>query len=111
MTTNALERQAILRASTISSGIFLFIMYAKYGCIQVTLIIMTSYGSSPSFAHAILAPESAIDCGFSFLEPEGLVSWIGLSIISSQNTPGGMGRYWDPIFASISASSLLALLT
>jgi hypothetical protein len=32
-TTKALDRRIILRASTVSSGSVLFIMYAKYGCI------------------------------------------------------------------------------
>jgi hypothetical protein len=40
-----------------------------------------------------------------------LLSFIDLSMISSQKTPGGMGRHWDPMFAKLSASSLLALLT
>jgi hypothetical protein len=32
-------------------------------------------------------------------------------MISSQKTPCGTGKHWDPIFAKLSASSLLALLT
>jgi hypothetical protein len=42
----ALDRRIILFASTVSSGSVLFIMYARYGCIQVSSIIMTSSGST-----------------------------------------------------------------
>jgi hypothetical protein len=40
----ALDRRIILLASTVSLGSALFIMYAKYGCIQVSSIIITSSG-------------------------------------------------------------------
>jgi hypothetical protein len=40
-----------------------------------------------------------------------LLFFIDLSMISSQKTPGGIGKHWDPIFAKLSASSLLVLLT
>jgi hypothetical protein len=43
--TKALDRRIILLASTVSLG-SVFIMYAKYGCIQVSSIIMTSSGSA-----------------------------------------------------------------
>jgi hypothetical protein len=45
-TTKALDRRIILFASTVSSGSVLFIMYARYGCIQFSSIIMTSSGSA-----------------------------------------------------------------
>jgi hypothetical protein len=45
------------------------------------------------------------------LELKFLLSFIDLSMISSQKTPGGTGRHWDPMFAKLSASLLLALLT
>jgi hypothetical protein len=45
-TTKALDRHIINFASTVSSGSVLFIMYARYGCIQVSSIIMTSSGSA-----------------------------------------------------------------
>jgi hypothetical protein len=44
--TKALDRRIILFTSTASSGSALFIMYARYGCIQVSSIIMTSSGSA-----------------------------------------------------------------
>jgi hypothetical protein len=44
--TKALDHRIILFASTVSSGSVLFIMYARYGCIQVSSIIMTSSGSA-----------------------------------------------------------------
>jgi hypothetical protein len=44
-TTKALDRRIILFACTVSSGSALFTIYAKYGCIQVSSIIMTSSGS------------------------------------------------------------------
>jgi hypothetical protein len=40
----------------------LFIMYAKYGCIQVSSIIMTSSGSAVLFIPILLDPEPAITC-------------------------------------------------
>jgi hypothetical protein len=44
-TTKALDRRIILLALTVSLGSVLFITYAKYGYIQVSLIIMASSGS------------------------------------------------------------------
>jgi hypothetical protein len=55
----ALDHRIILFASTVPSGSALFIMYAKYGCIQVSLIIMTSSGSA---VLAFLAPELIVWC-------------------------------------------------
>jgi hypothetical protein len=40
----------------------LFIMYAKYGCIQVSSIIMTSSGSAVLSVPNLLAPEPAVAC-------------------------------------------------
>jgi hypothetical protein len=40
-----------------------------------------------------------------------LLFFIDCSIISSQKTPCGTGKHWDPMFAKLSASSLLALMT
>jgi hypothetical protein len=40
-------------------------------------------------------------------EVDFLLFFIDLSMISSQKTPGGIGRHWDPMFARLSASSLL----
>jgi hypothetical protein len=101
--TKALDRRIILHASTIFSGSVLFIMYAKYGCIQVSSIIMTSSGSAVLSVPDLLAPEPSSGL-------EVLLPFIDLSMISSQNTPGGMSKHWDPMFARLSASSLLALL-
>jgi hypothetical protein len=42
----ALDHRIILFASTVFSGSILFIIYARYGCIQVSFIIMTSSGSA-----------------------------------------------------------------
>jgi hypothetical protein len=68
-TTNAFDHRVILLASTASSGNCLFIMYARYGCIQVSSIIMTSLGSGA-------APEPAAVV-------ELLTLFIDLSTISS----------------------------
>jgi hypothetical protein len=95
-TTNAFDRRVILLASTASSGNYLFIMYARYGCIQVSSIIMISSGSGA-------APELAAVV-------ELLTLFIDLSTISSQKTPDGTGKHYDPIFPKLSASSLLFLL-
>jgi hypothetical protein len=106
-TTNALDRRIILFASTVSSGNVLFIMYARYGCIQVSSIIMTSSGS------AMLdfpAPEPVAWCWPCSSVVEVLLLFIDLSMISSQKTPCGMGKHWDPMFAKLSTSLLLALL-
>jgi regulator of extracellular matrix RemA (YlzA/DUF370 family) len=51
----ALDHRIILFASTGSSGSALFIIYAKYGYIQVSSIIITSSGS---VVLAFLAPEA-----------------------------------------------------
>jgi hypothetical protein len=52
-----LDHRIILFASTVSSGSVLFIMYARYGYIQVSSIIITSSGSAaPAFA----APEPVV---------------------------------------------------
>jgi hypothetical protein len=45
------------------------------------------------------------------MELKLLLSFIDISMISSQKTHGGTGIHWDPMFAKVSASSLLALLT
>jgi hypothetical protein len=79
-------------------------MYARYGCIQVSSIIMTSSGSA---ALVFPAPEpvgcpSVVDV---------LLFFIDRSMIFSQKTPCGTGKHWDPMFAKLLASSLLALLT
>jgi hypothetical protein len=55
--TKALDHRIILFACTMSSGSVLFIMYARYGCIQVSSIIMTSSGS---IALAFSAPERVV---------------------------------------------------
>jgi hypothetical protein len=104
----ALDRRIILFASTVSSGSALFIMYAKYGCIQVSSIIMTSSGSA---VLAFPAPEPVAWCWPCSSVVEVLLFFIDLSMISYQKTPCGMGKHWDSMFARLSASSLLALLT
>jgi hypothetical protein len=91
-TTKALDRHTILRASTTSSGNVLLTMYARYICIHVTLTIMTSDSVVPSAA-SLSAPEPAIVRCFCLLELKVLLSFIDLSIISSQKTPGGIGRH------------------
>jgi hypothetical protein len=84
--TKALDRRIILRASTVSLGSVLFIMYAMYGCIQVSSIIMTSSGSAVLSVPILLAPKPSP--GLKVLLP-----FIDLSMISSQNTPGGTGKH------------------
>jgi hypothetical protein len=69
-TTNALDHRIILRALMTSLGSVLFTIYAKYGCIQVTLTIMTSSGSELSSSAAISSPKSSANCGFCFLYPK-----------------------------------------
>jgi hypothetical protein len=103
-TTKALDRRIILFASTVSLGSVLFIIYARYGCIQVSSIIMTSSGS----AALVFPAPKPVAC-----PPvvEVLPFFIDRSLISSQKTPCGTGKHWDPMFAKLSASSLLALLT
>jgi hypothetical protein len=83
-------------------------MYAKYGCIQVSLIIMTSSGSD---VLAFPAPEPIAWCWPCSSVVKVLLLFIDLSMISSQKTPCGTGKHWDPMFARLSTSSLLDLLT
>jgi hypothetical protein len=59
-------------------------MYAKYGCIQVTSTIMTSSGYVVLFAPVLLAPEPAVVCWPGFPKLKFLLSFIDLSMISSQ---------------------------
>jgi hypothetical protein len=106
--TKALDHCIILFASTVSWGSALFIMYAKYGCIQVSLIIMTSSGFA---VVAFPAPEPVAWCWPCSSVAEVLLLFIDLSMISSQKTPCGTGKHWDLMFARLSASSLLAPLT
>jgi hypothetical protein len=89
----ALDHRTILRASTTSSGSVLLSIYAKYRCIQVTSTIMTSSVTTVLSANALLAPEPAVVCWPGLLELEFLLSFIDLSTIYSQKTPGDMGRY------------------
>jgi hypothetical protein len=56
----ALDRRIILFISTVSLDSALFIMYARYGCIQVSLIIMTSSGS---VVLVFLAPSLLLGAG------------------------------------------------
>jgi hypothetical protein len=58
--TKALDRRIILLASTVSSSSVLFIIYAKYGCIQVSLIIITSSGSVVLPVPDLSAPEPVV---------------------------------------------------
>jgi hypothetical protein len=106
-----LDRRIIFFASTVSSGTALFTMYAKYGCIQVSSIIMISSGSAVLPMPGLPAPEPVVGCWPCSFVVKVLLFFIDLSMISSQNTPGGIGRHWDPIFAKLSAFSLLAQLT
>jgi hypothetical protein len=55
-------------------------------------------------------PQPVIGCWLGSPVVKLLLFFIDLSMISSQKTPGGIGGYWDPMFAKLSASSLLALL-
>jgi hypothetical protein len=57
-----LDHHIILCASTASLSSFLFIMYDKYGCIQVTSTIMTSSGSVVFSVPDLLAPEPDVAC-------------------------------------------------
>jgi hypothetical protein len=83
-------------------------MYAKYGCIQVFSIIMTSSGCD---VLAFPAPEPVAWCWPCSSIAEVLLLFIDLSMISSQKTPCDTGKHWDSMFARLSAYSLLALLT
>jgi hypothetical protein len=105
-----MDHRIILLASTVSLGSALFIMYAKYGCIQVSLIIITSFGSAMLPLPGLPAPEPVVWCWPCSSVVEVLLFFIDLYMISSQKTPGGIGRHWDLIFAKLSASLLLALL-
>jgi hypothetical protein len=58
----ALDRRIILHASIASLGSVLFIMHAKYGCIQVSSIIMTSSGYAVLSVPDLLALEPAVAC-------------------------------------------------
>jgi hypothetical protein len=58
----ALDRRFVLLASTVSFGSALFIMYAKYGCIQVSSIIITSSGSTVLLWPGLPAPEPVAWC-------------------------------------------------
>jgi hypothetical protein len=109
--TTALDHRIILLASTVSSGSVLFIIYAKYGFIQVSFIIMTSSSSVVLPLPDLPAPETVVGYWLGSAVVELLLFFIDLSMISSQKTPGGIGRHWDPMFARLSGSLLLALLT
>jgi hypothetical protein len=76
----ALHHCIILFASTMSSGSVLFIMYARYGCIQVSSIIITSSGSATL---AFPAPEPVAWCSPCSSVVEVLLFFIDLSMISS----------------------------
>jgi hypothetical protein len=89
-TTKALDRRIILFASTVSLGSVLFIMYARYGCIQVSSIIMTSSGSAML---VFPAPEPVAWCWSCSYVVEALFLFIDLSMISSQKTPCGTGKH------------------
>jgi hypothetical protein len=60
--TKALDHRIILLASTVSLGSVFFIIYAKYGCIQVSSIIMTSSGSAMLPVPGLPAPEPVDGC-------------------------------------------------
>jgi hypothetical protein len=86
----ALDRRIILFACTVSLGSVLFTMYAKYGCIQVSSIIMTSLGLA---VPRLSAPEPFVWFWTCFPAVETLLFFIDLSMISSQKTPCGMGKH------------------
>jgi hypothetical protein len=79
-----LDHRIILRASIASLGSVLFTTYAKYGCIQVSSIIMTSSGSAMLSALDLFAPEHVVACWFGSPELKVLLPFIDLSMISSQ---------------------------
>jgi hypothetical protein len=58
--TKSLDHHIIILASSVSSGSVLFIIYAKYGCIQVSSIIMTSSGSVVLPVPGLPAPEPIV---------------------------------------------------
>jgi hypothetical protein len=82
-TTKALDHRIILLASTVSLGSVLFIMYAKYGCIQVSSTIITSSGSVVLPVPGLLAPEPVVGCWLGSPVIELLLFFIDLSMISS----------------------------
>jgi hypothetical protein len=86
----ALDHRIILFASTVSSGSALFIMYAKYGYIQVSSIIMTSSGS---VVLAFPAPEPVAWCWPCSSVAKVLLLFIDLSMTSSKKTPCGTGKH------------------
>jgi hypothetical protein len=86
-------------------------MYANYGCIHVISTIMTSACTISSPSSTTSAPDSLSYGVCFFLGLESLTPWIDRTVISSQKTPEGIGKHWDPMFAKVSASSLLARLT
>jgi hypothetical protein len=91
----------------VSSGSALFIIYARYGCIQVSSIIMTSSGSAMLVCPA---PETVAWCW----PCSSIVSFVALYWSLYCYPPKDSlctGKHWDPMFARLSASSLLALLT
>jgi hypothetical protein len=86
-TTKALDRRIILLASTVSLGSALFIMYARYGCIQVSSIIITSSGSVVLPWPSLPASEPVAWCWPCSSVVKVLLFFIDLSMISSQKTP------------------------
>jgi hypothetical protein len=64
-------------------------MYAKYGCIQVSLIIMTSGSAVPRLA----APEPFVWFWTCSPAVKTLLLFIDLSMISFQKTSCGMGKH------------------
>jgi hypothetical protein len=97
ITTKALDRRIIHLASTVSSGSVFFIMCAKYGYIQVSLIIITSSGSDVLPWLILPAPEPVAWCCPRPSVVEVLLFFIDLSMISSQKTPFGIGKWWRPV--------------
>jgi hypothetical protein len=65
-------------------------MYARYGCIQVSSIIMTSSGSSMLVFSAL---EPVAWCWPCSSVVEVLLLFIDFSMISSQKTPCGTGKH------------------
>jgi hypothetical protein len=88
-----LDHRIILLASTVSLGSVLFITCAKYGCIQVSSIIITSSGSDVLPWLILPAPEPVAWCWPCSSVVEVLLFFIDLSMISSQKTPFGMGKH------------------
>jgi hypothetical protein len=91
--TKSLDCRTILHAPTTSLGSVFLTIYDNYGYIQVTSTIMTSSGSVVLSAPVLLAPEPAVVCWPGFPELGFFLSFIDLSMISSQKTPGGTGRH------------------